>query len=278
MKTVEIICIWCKGKSIKRSRGKSTAKACSKHCAGSEVNSRHKVKVKIAAAANKRRVRKKSKRCQVCNHWFYPKSSKDQRFCGHSCSAKWRMSLPRFKAMARIGARAAQLARTGKKDIKASIRMKLNNPVWMPGVLAKISKARKGCTFLSRGGNGQLTKPQEYLLDLLGWSKSRAEVPVRTLSVRSRFKSLPPCYKVDLGHKETRTAIEVDGNSHKSKFWKFIDHRKTDVLKALGWTVLRYWNEEVLSRGADIASEIRRVIKARRSNPEYRLMGEMEIQ
>lgn len=263
MKTVEIICLWCKGKFIKRSRGKTTAKTCSKSCASYESQNRPEVKAKIAATIEKNRVVRPNKRCLICKRWFYPKSSKIQRFCGHSCSAKWRMSLPEFKEMAKRAAKAAQLARTGKKDPAASLRMRLRNPVWMPGVIERISKAKKGQTFLSRGGNGQLTKPQKYLLNLLGWSLKRAELPIRTLSVREKFKSLPTCYKVDLGHRETKTAIEVDGGSHKSKFWRFIDKRKTEVLNELGWIVLRFWNEEVLSSGNEVARNIRATIKER---------------
>ena len=50
---------------------------------------------------------------------------------------------------------------------------------------------------------------------------------------------------MDLGIPEVRLAIEVDGKTHKSRKWRFLDRRKTAVLNFLGWTVLRFWNEEV---------------------------------
>jgi hypothetical protein len=40
-------------------------------------------------------------------------------------------------------------------------------------------------------------------------------------------------------------AVEVDGATHKTKKWMFLDRRKTSVLGSLGWTVLRFWNKEV---------------------------------
>ena len=63
--------------------------------------------------------------------------------------------------------------------------------------------------------------------------------------VKHLFKSLPNHYKVDLAIPEKKIAIEVDGSSHKTKKWKFLDKRKTEVLNSLGWKVLRFWNEEV---------------------------------
>jgi very-short-patch-repair endonuclease len=51
---------------------------------------------------------------------------------------------------------------------------------------------------------------------------------------------------VDLASPEHQLAIEVDGHSHTLKKWKFLDARKTSVLNALGWKVLRFWNQQVL--------------------------------
>jgi very-short-patch-repair endonuclease len=101
-----------------------------------------------------------------------------------------------------------------------------------------------GRTFLSRGGNGTITPQQKKLWELLGegWEM---ELPILTKNVKTLFKSLPPSYKVDIGNQEMKILIEIDGNSHKTKKWKFLDKRKTNVLNSLGWKVLRFWNEEV---------------------------------
>ena len=103
----------------------------------------------------------------------------------------------------------------------------------------------KGRTFLSRGGNGTLTKQQVNLCQALGLPDSAMEYVVPTAKEKNHFQSLPTSYKVDIGIPEMKLAIEVDGRSHTSKKWKFLDRRKTAVLNFIGWTVLRFWNEEV---------------------------------
>ena len=77
---------------------------------------------------------------------------------------------------------------------------------------------------------------------LTGWE---VEYSIRTAEVKDQFPSLPNHYCVDLALPELKIAVEVDGASHRTKKWKFLDKRKTEVLNALGWIVLRFWNEEV---------------------------------
>ena len=71
------------------------------------------------------------------------------------------------------------------------------------------------------------------------------EYPILTAPVRGKFPSLPPAYKVDIGIPEIGLAIEVDGRTHIAKRQRFLDHRKTEILKALGWNVIRFWNREI---------------------------------
>jgi hypothetical protein len=120
--------------------------------------------------------------------------------------------------------------------------MRENNPTRDPVVRAKIAASSKGRTFLARGGNGQLTKQQIALAAATGFP---VEFSILTTPVKGSFPSLPHAYKVDLAIPEIRLAIEVDGKTHLSKKWRFLDARKTAVLRALGWRVLRFWNQEV---------------------------------
>jgi hypothetical protein len=124
-----------------------------------------------------------------------------------------------------------------------------------PETLAKMSAAMKGRTFLARGGNGKLTVPQERLARALG-SKHK-EHPILTRPVHGRFKSLPHCYKVDIALPRLKIAIEVDGKTHRTKKWRFLDHRKTEILNALGWSVLRFTNERVMNELPVVLAEIR---------------------
>jgi leucyl-tRNA synthetase len=124
--------------------------------------------------------------------------------------------------------------------------MKLNNPMINPVSVEKMKLKMIGRTFLSRGGNGQITIPQKKLLEALSLPESNLEYVIPTKEVASMFQSVPPCYKVDIAIPEMKLAIEVDGRSHKTKKWRFLDKRKTEILNALGWRVLRFWNEEIL--------------------------------
>jgi leucyl-tRNA synthetase len=62
---------------------------------------------------------------------------------------------------------------------------------------------------------------------------------------------------VDIADPARRLAIEIDGSTHRTKKWKFLDKRKTEVLNALGWSVLRFSNQKVDSDLEDVLREIR---------------------
>jgi hypothetical protein len=139
--------------------------------------------------------------------------------------------------------------------------MRENNPTKNPATVAKISQSKKGRTFLSRGGNGQLTKPQILLAGLM---KLPTEYVIETAGAIG--VSLPHHYKVDLAVPSLKLAIEVDGNTHKLKRWRFLDHRKTEALASLGWLVIRFWNEEILRDPSDVVRRIQEHMSARNAH------------
>jgi very-short-patch-repair endonuclease len=123
--------------------------------------------------------------------------------------------------------------------------------------LDAISKSRKGKSWIGlRGGNGFITEPQRLLAEATGWPMEHA---VLTAPVKEKFPSLPNCYKVDLAFPALKIAVEVDGDSHKTKKWKFLDKRKTAVLNALGWSVLRFSNEQVLTELSSITLKLKAI-------------------
>ena len=172
----------------------------------------------------------------------------DKRFCSPRCSARWRHTQPQMFVNALKGLEKARLKGLPKKSpeerARMSKRMKDNNPTRLPGVIEKMSAKLRGRTFLSRGGNGQLTQPQITLATALG-APMEYVIGVPTW-VADHHQSPPRHYKVDLAIPELKLAIEVDGRSHKTKKWKFLDRRKEAILKLLGWTVIRFWNQEVI--------------------------------
>jgi very-short-patch-repair endonuclease len=60
--------------------------------------------------------------------------------------------------------------------------------------------------------------------------------------------------------------IELDGGQHVDR--EAMDGRRTDLLRKLGWRVLRFWNDEVLNRTDLVLEEIARLVaESRRSSP-----------
>jgi Protein of unknown function (DUF559) len=120
---------------------------------------------------------------------------------------------------------------------------------------------KKGKTFISRGGNGKLTKQQIALAGATGLPMEFSiGIPGH---ISGQFECLPRNYKVDLACPSAKVAIEVDGDSHKSKRWKFLDRRKEAILSALGWSVLRFWNMEVDQNLQAVADKINSFIASK---------------
>jgi hypothetical protein len=142
----------------------------------------------------------------------------------------------------KIGAEywSKMMARTNRKY--ASERMKLRNPMRDAKTRQKMRESMKGKTFISRGGNGKFTEQQRMLSEALGLP---VEYSIATQPIRGKMESLPTNYKVDIAEPSCKLAIEVDGKTHKLRKWRFLDARKTHALNLLGWTVLRFWNQQV---------------------------------
>src|SRR3972149_4336479 len=189
--------------------------------------------------------------CAWCGMKFVVKivQASKKRFCGRSCSAKWRMSQPEIIAKvhtkevhAIIGQKKSLWFKSGSpKAIKELNRIRHLNPMSDPFVRFKVSKILKSMSHKpsERGGNGKgLTKPQSMLLEALpnGWVSEYA------LSLGPRRASYSTCYKLDLANPKMKINIEVDGNSHHSR--KRSDMKRDAMLDSLGWKVLRFWNKD----------------------------------
>ena len=192
--------------------------------------------------------------CVWCGKEFSPKypAQLRGRFCGRSCSAKWRMRQPEIVAKVhspevatKRGAKRSAWLRSDDPKAKAEMaRIAALNPTERPEVRAKISRRLKAMKHgpSVRGGNGTgLTEPQAFMLDVLGagWM---AEFP---LSLGPRTPGYPTHYKIDLALPERKIAVEVDGFSHGSR--KAQDEKKDAKLRSLGWTVLRFSNPDILT-------------------------------
>ncbi len=162
--------------------------------------------------------------CQWCGKTFI-KNSPTQRFCGTSCSAKWRNSIPEIKQKSFSPERSRKISQKLKEAHRKnpniakqqSLRMKENNPMNNPETRQKMSNTLKKMGVYQRvliGVNGKpLPKAQRILWAILGpnW---KTEYAVKTKMPKN--SGYPPCYKVDIALPSEKIWIEVDGG-HISK-------------------------------------------------------------
>ena len=103
-----------------------------------------------------------------------------------------------------------------------------------------LEKARKKHGINFKGGNGMHPTPIIALgIKLFTQCGFIWELPIKTKPVKDIFKHIPSAYKVDFGNKDQKLAIEMDGASHIPLKQRKKDRKKTKVLEALGWTVIR---------------------------------------
>ena len=213
-----------------------------------------------------------TKTCPICGVGFNFRSSgernnRERVFCSNHCAAKYRFTLPGRRELfeAAIGPKRGTGHLPGRRNPANSAHMKR---LWAdPQYRARVLPSYRGKTFLARGGNGELTKPQKLLAKMTGLP---TEYAIRTAPVKGRFPSMPSCYKVDLADPSSMTAIEVDGSTHRLRRWRFLDARKTEILEALGWSVIRFRNEEVMDHPEVVFAELMAFIDTKERAPELR--------
>lgn len=94
------------------------------------------------------------------------------------------------------------------------------------------------------------------LAKMLGWPM---EVVIRTGYSGREGAGYPSHYKADLAHEGLKIAVEIDGRSHSSLKRQAQDAKKERFLRGLGWTVLRFTNEEVLENPTRCVQMVRSI-------------------
>lgn len=169
--------------------------------------------------------------CSVCGKLFVPtymqrKGAAEGResSCGKEC---------------RNALRSRTMSHTN--TVYASARMTERNPMSNPESLKKMQRSLKGRTLSVRGGNGTgLTSSEQVLSDATGM------LPHIVPTHLGRYSEYPTHYKLDLADPERMLAVEIDGRSHGALERQAQDRKKEAFLKDLGWTILRFTNEQVL--------------------------------
>jgi hypothetical protein len=71
----------------------------------------------------------------------------------------------------------------------------------------------------------------------------------------------------DLAWPEIKLAVEIDGESHERERQIVRDLKKEEVLRSLGWSVLRFSNEEVLTETTRVQGDIQSTISKLSATP-----------
>ena len=91
----------------------------------------------------------------------------------------------------------------------------------------------------------QSMRKQATSAERLLWERLRTK---RFMNLKFRRQQVIAPYIVDFYCHELGLVIELDGSQHATDSGKAYDVERTKFLEALGLTVVRYWNSEVLSR------------------------------
>jgi len=67
-------------------------------------------------------------------------------------------------------------------------------------------------------------------------------------------------YIVDFACPEHKLIIEIDGSQHADDAATHYDQQRTETLQQNGWTVIRFWNDDVLHQIDDVCLHILRSI------------------
>ncbi len=80
------------------------------------------------------------------------------------------------------------------------------------------------------------------------------------LGIKFRRQQPIKGYIADFASLERKLVIELDGGSHNGEAAKTKDGYRTDVLSSEGYTVLRFWNNEILTHLDEVLEKIKYLI------------------
>ncbi|OHB80867.1 MAG: hypothetical protein A2W31_11465 [Planctomycetes bacterium RBG_16_64_10] len=167
------------------------------------------------------------------------------------------------------------LAVLNSPEVKARLRawrQRPENPIFDPVVRrkAELTMREKGYIHFRHGGSQGLTVPQQLLAARIGWP-TEVIVRLNTLPCRARDRKekavRPYKYMLDIADSVLKIGIEVDGPSHRGKTRMEHDKKRDERLTALGWTILRFTNREILADLELVVEKIMEVVKSTTSKP-----------
>lgn len=99
----------------------------------------------------------------------------------------------------------------------------------------------------------------------LMWQILRAK---RFMNLKFRRQHVIKQYIVDFYCHEIGLVIELDGSQHNTEDGKDYDAERTKFLEALGLTIVRYWNHDVLGRTDVVLEDLwQRCFELKKTSP-----------
>lgn len=192
-----------------------------------------------------------AKKCEWCGSEFPRRQDIHTRFCCRKCAFAWRSVHAVFSDETRRK-RAEWMRELMKRpDVQAKLmahRTSDRSPVKLPENRRKLIENQRTKGFPNLKYDGGPTIPQKLLFDHL---------PGATMEFAlSRGKGKSGAWRIDIAIPTLKLAIEVDGLSHVKKKEKKRDAKKEQALLEHGWTLLRFWNGEILG---DLPSVLARI-------------------
>ena len=98
---------------------------------------------------------------------------------------------------------------------------------------------------VSPANRGNARKMRKAMTDaeLKLWNEVRAD---RLMGMAFRRQMPIAGYIVDFACPKKKLIVELDGSQHASPDVSASDAARTATLEALGWTILRFWNDDVI--------------------------------
>lgn len=106
-------------------------------------------------------------------------------------------------------------------------------------------------------GNARRMRKDMTEAELKLWNAVRAH---RLMGLGFRRQMPIAGYIVDFACPVYRIALEVDGSGHAEAQTSAADARRSQALASLGWTILRFWNDDVLGDIDGVCTHVLRTI------------------
>ena len=209
--------------------------------------------------------------CEYCGKELTLKQEKEgNRFCGNSCSMKYKKANYNYKPMEYTPEIRKKLSNSMKKNWKNEEfrkqnhkRMTENNPMFNSENIQKMMNSlaingTKNTQNNFKAGNGKISEIEQIAYNILvplGFIYNYA-IGMRELRIAYPEKRFANNYKPDFVDLKKKIAIEIDGSNHGGKH-KIIDQKKEFALNYYGFKVFRFSNDFVKNQ----TEEFRKVIE-----------------